>query len=216
MVISITRILGQDIYFCSPRCEIWYQRVVETSTTESKQRSMIEAGAIMQDNTSAAPHSQKRQRNREEEFDEVPANFRRVRLRYSDQTQEPGSSQAAQETDTSPHGDIKPDRYDRIVFGFPPAENDKHDRSSFFSSDLHLAEAHAATAQLPNSSMPVLPPPTMHEVTAVRAQLPAEVKGVSDERLRLMISNKRQQAYMKVMQGQSNLTLQQQQLRQNH
>ena len=107
MVFSITRVVGQDVYFCSPRCKIWYQRVVETSTTESRQRSTIEAAVIMQDNMSAAPHSQKRKCNHEEEFDEVPANFRRVRLRYSDQTQEPGSSQAAQETDISPNGNSK-------------------------------------------------------------------------------------------------------------
>ena len=74
------------------------------------------------------------------------------------------------------------------------------------------ASMRGSTAQVPNSSMPVLPPPTMHEVAAARAQLPAEVKGVSDEQLRQMISNKRQQAYLKVMQGQPNLTLQQQQL----
>ena len=64
----------------------------------------------MQENMSAAPQSQKRQRNREEEFDENPAHFRRVRLRYSDQTHEPGSSQAAQETDISPNGSFKNSR----------------------------------------------------------------------------------------------------------
>ena len=64
----------------------------------------------MQDNMSAAPHSQKRRRDHEEEFDENPAHFRRVRLRYSDQCPEPGSSQAAQETDISPNGNIKTSR----------------------------------------------------------------------------------------------------------
>lgn len=76
------------------------------------------------------------------------------------------------------------------------------------------ASMRGSTAQVPNPSMPVLPPPTMQEVAAARAQLPAEVKGVSDEQLRQMISNKRQLAYLKVMQGQSNLTLQQQQQQQ--
>ena len=110
MVISITRFVGQDANFCSPRCKIWYQRVVETSTTESKQRSTVEAGVIMQDNMSVAPHSQKRQRNHEEELDEKPANFRRVRLRYSDQTQELGSGQVAQETEIGPNGNMKTSR----------------------------------------------------------------------------------------------------------
>ena len=74
------------------------------------------------------------------------------------------------------------------------------------------ASMRGSTAPVPNSSMPVLPPPTMQEVAAARAQLPAEVKGVSDEQLRQMISNKKQLAYLKAMQGQPNLTLQQQQL----
>lgn len=239
---------GLDSQVQCPRCKICYQRVVETSTTESKQRSTIVPRVIMQENMSAAPHSQKRQRNHEEELDENPAHFRRVRLRYSDQNDEPGS-QAAQETDISPTGsskksrnkaastqaesvgtpvqmtgviaststdsasvfyaddertvpdvaastsaskspaakdevfftyssaleedlrhpiggsyipnaqlvygsdgetDIllaeKPDWYDRTVFGSPPAEDDEHDRSSFFYSDLYLGEDHAAPA----------------------------------------------------------------------
>ena len=87
-----------------------YQRVVETSTTESEQKRTTEPGLIMQDNMSAAPPSQKRQRNHEEEFDENPAHFRRVRLRYSDQSPEPESTQAAQETDISPNGNLKTSR----------------------------------------------------------------------------------------------------------
>ena len=50
----------------------------------------------MQDSKSAAPHSRKQQGNHEEELDENPAQFRRVRLRYSDQSPEPKSSQATQ------------------------------------------------------------------------------------------------------------------------
>ena len=110
MVISITRVVGQEVYFCSPRCKMLYQRVVETSTTESEQKRTTEPGLIMQDNVSAAPHSQKRQRDHEEEFDENPAHFRRVRLRYSDQSPEPESTQAAQETDISPNGNLKTSR----------------------------------------------------------------------------------------------------------
>ncbi|KAM0800303.1 hypothetical protein BDR22DRAFT_258396 [Usnea florida] len=98
---------GLDSQVQCPRCKIWYQRVVETSTTESKQRCTIEPKIIMQDNMSAARHSQKRQRNHEEEIDENPSHFRRVRLRYSDQSVEPGSVQTAQETDISLNGSIK-------------------------------------------------------------------------------------------------------------
>ena len=69
-----------------------------------------------------------------------------------------------------------------------------------------------STAPTPNPSMPVLPPPTIQEVTAARAQLPAHMKGASDEQLRSMISNKRRHEYFKAMQGQQSLTpLQQQQ-----
>lgn len=67
-----------------------------------------------------------------------------------------------------------------------------------------------SNAQAPNSSTPVLPPPTMHEVTAARAQLPAEMRTVSDEQLRMMILHKRRTEYFKAMQGQTNLTPQQQ------
>ena len=245
MVISITHLVCQDVDFCSPRCKICYQRVVETSTTESKQRSTIVPGVVMQEIISAAPHSQKRKRNHKEEIDENPAHFRRVRLRYSDRNHKPGS-QAAQETDDSPTGSLKnssnkaastpaesvgtpvqmtdviastsidsastfyanaeqtvldvaasttsklpaakedlyltyssppgedlrhpiggsyipnsqlvcsfdeeetPDRYDRTVFGSPPAEGDEHDSSPFFYSDSYLGEDHAAPEQLPN------------------------------------------------------------------
>ena len=61
----------------------------------------------MQDNKTVAPHSRKRQRNHEEELDESPAHFRRVRLRYSDQISEPVSSQAGQNTEINPNGSIK-------------------------------------------------------------------------------------------------------------
>ena len=71
-----------------------------------------------------------------------------------------------------------------------------------------------STTQVSNSLMPVLPPPTIHEVTAARAQLPAELKSTSDEYLRQMISHKRRQEYAKTMQGQNGLTPQQQQQQQ--
>ena len=70
-------------------------------------------------------------------------------------------------------------------------------------------------AQAPNTSVPVLPPPTIQEVTAARAQLPDNMKTASDEQLREMISNKRRQEYYnKAMQGQQNLTPQQKQQQQ--
>lgn len=69
-----------------------------------------------------------------------------------------------------------------------------------------------STAQISNSSMPNLPPPTIQEVTAARAQLPADMQNTaSDENLRVMILNKRRHAILKTMQGQQNLTPQQQQ-----
>lgn len=74
----------------------------------------------------------------------------------------------------------------------------------------------ASTTQAPNSSMPVLPQPTIHEITAARAQLPANLKPASDEQLRVMILNKRRNEYFKAMQGQPNLTPQQQLQLQQH
>lgn len=72
------------------------------------------------------------------------------------------------------------------------------------------------TAQAPNSSMPVLPPPTIQEVAAARAQLPDNMKTASDEQLREMISNKRRNDYFKAMQGQQSLTQQQQEQQKQH
>ena len=71
----------------------------------------------------------------------------------------------------------------------------------------------SSPAQISNSSMPNLPPPTIQEVTAARAQLPPNMqKTATDEQLREMILNKRRHAFLKTMQGQQNLTpLQQQQ-----
>lgn len=73
------------------------------------------------------------------------------------------------------------------------------------------ASIQGSTAQAPNSSMPVLPPPTVHEITAARAQLPPNMKTASDEQIRQMILHKRRQELLKATQGQKNLTPQQQQ-----
>lgn len=73
----------------------------------------------------------------------------------------------------------------------------------------------ASTTQAPNISMPILPQPTTHEITAARAQLPPNVKTASDDQIRVMLLNKRRNEYFKALAAQPNLTpLQQQQLQQ--
>lgn len=75
-----------------------------------------------------------------------------------------------------------------------------------------------STAPASNSSMPNLPQPTSREITAARAQLPANLKTASDEQLRSMILKKRRDEYFKTMQGQQGLNplQQQQQQQQQH
>lgn len=58
--------------------------------------------------------------------------------------------------------------------------------------------------------MPSLPPPTPQEMQAARAQLVPHMKGASDDQLRTMIMSKRQQEYLRAVQGQAGLTHQQQ------
>ena len=72
-----------------------------------------------------------------------------------------------------------------------------------------------STAQA-NAAMPVLPQPTVHEIAAARAQLPANLRTASDDQIRAMILTKRRNEYFKALQGQQNLTpLQRQQLQQH-
>lgn len=74
-----------------------------------------------------------------------------------------------------------------------------------------------STVQAPNASVPILPPPTIQEVTAARAQLPANMQPVSDDQLRSMILNKRKHEYYnKAMQSQQGLTSLQQQQQHQH
>ena len=81
---STTRAVDQVAYFRSPKCKIWYQRVMET--TEPKPRSMTEPELGVRAEQPPIRHSRKRQLRDEEEFDDDPAQFRRVRLKYSNQT----------------------------------------------------------------------------------------------------------------------------------
>ena len=71
------------------------------------------------------------------------------------------------------------------------------------------------STQAPTSSTPALPQPTIHEIAAARAQLPANVKNASDDQLRAMIMNKRRNEYYKAIEGQSLTQQQQQQYRMN-
>ena len=97
-----------------------------------------------------------------------------------------------------------------------PAQPGVAPPAQMVASNGNQTAIQASTTQAPNSSMPVLPQPTNQEVTAARAQLPAHVKTASDEQLRAMILNKRRNDYFKVLQGQQNLTPQQQQQLQQH
>ena len=86
MVMATTYFVGQIAYFRSPRCKLWYQRVSETITIEPK--------VIVKDTQLSTSPPQKRQRSDDEDSDDNPAQFRRVRLRYWDQNHELGSSLA--------------------------------------------------------------------------------------------------------------------------
>ena len=58
---------------------MWYQLVSRTSTTEVETASMI-----AKDTQLPAPRRRKRRSSDNEELDNSPTQFRRVRLRYSD------------------------------------------------------------------------------------------------------------------------------------
>ena len=78
-------LLGQITYLRSPRCELWYQRVLEESTTELKTARTFEPEVIGQRTQVPRLRSRKRQWKNDEESDDNPALFRRVRVRYWDQ-----------------------------------------------------------------------------------------------------------------------------------
>lgn len=84
MVTSMTRIVGQTAYSCSPRCRLWYQRIMETTTTEQTTRNTVDPEVDLQDSQLSTPRPLKRQRLDDGEPDDNPAHFRRVRLRYRD------------------------------------------------------------------------------------------------------------------------------------
>ena len=71
-MINATR---HNAYYCSPRCQMRYQRVIEMNPPES-------TGTTVQDTQLSTSSSRKRQWVDEEELDDSPAQFRRVRLRH--------------------------------------------------------------------------------------------------------------------------------------
>ena len=73
---------------------MWYQRVLETITTEPIPMTTIEPKVIVQDTQLPTSRPRKRQRIDDEDSDDEPAQFRRVRLRYWDQDRELGSNLA--------------------------------------------------------------------------------------------------------------------------
>ena len=79
MVNLIICVIGQTAYYHSPRCQMWYQRVIEIETNEP-------ASMTMHDTQLSMPHVRKQQGNENEELNDNPAQFRRVRLRCWDQT----------------------------------------------------------------------------------------------------------------------------------
>ena len=94
MVMATIHFVGQIAYFRSPRCKRWYQRVLETITTEPIPISTIDPKVVVQDTQLPTSRPRKRQRIDDEDSDDNPAQFRRVRLRYWDQDHELGSSLA--------------------------------------------------------------------------------------------------------------------------
>ena len=67
-------------YSRSPSCQMWYQRVIEMNPPES-------ASTTVQDTQPSTSSSRKRQWVDEEELDDSPGQFRRVRLRHIQQQQ---------------------------------------------------------------------------------------------------------------------------------
>lgn len=90
-----------------PRCKMWYQQVLQKTTTEPKPMSMIEPKVVAQDTQLPTPPQRKRQWTEDEELDDNPAHFRRVRLRYWNQSHKLGRSPAYQDADYSPKSSAK-------------------------------------------------------------------------------------------------------------
>ena len=76
--------IGHIAYYCSPRCQMWYQRVTEMDPPKS-------ASTTVQDTPLSKSNQQKRQGVDGEEPDDSPAQFRRVRMRCGLKFQNPGS-----------------------------------------------------------------------------------------------------------------------------
>lgn len=67
--------MGHIAYNFSPRCQMWYQRVIETDTTQFASRTV--------QHTQPSTSSSRKRQWVDEGLDDSPAQFRRVRLRHT-------------------------------------------------------------------------------------------------------------------------------------
>ena len=73
---------------------MWYQRVMEAISSEPTPKVTTDPKGVAPDKQLPVPRPRKRQWIDDEKFDDSPAQFRRVRLRYWGESQEPGSTLA--------------------------------------------------------------------------------------------------------------------------
>ena len=76
---------------------MWYQRVMETISSESTHIFTVDPKAVAPDKQLPVPRPRKRQWIDDKKVDDNPAQFRRVRLRYWGESQEPGDRLAHQQ-----------------------------------------------------------------------------------------------------------------------
>ena len=81
---------------------MWYRRVIETDTTESEPTSTMEPKVNVPETELPMPRPRKRRFVDDEERDDNPADFRRVRLRYWDQCQESRSNRLFSDAHSEP------------------------------------------------------------------------------------------------------------------
>ena len=74
MVMRMINAIRHIAYFCSPTCQMWYQRVIESNATQSASRTV-------QDTQLSTSSSRKQQWVDDKQLDDSPAQFRRVRLK---------------------------------------------------------------------------------------------------------------------------------------
>ena len=82
---------------------MWYQRVMETDTTESEPTSTMEPKVDVPDTELPMPRPRKRRFVDDEERDDNPADFRRVRLRYWHQSHESRSNRLFSDAHSEPN-----------------------------------------------------------------------------------------------------------------